>query len=460
MNKRRKLVSLVALILVAVLAISLIAGALATTVHAASSSEIQSEIENLQQQAAEIAQSKEDLQNQIAEKEYAEADMIEQKAIIDQEMTITHQEIDNTTAQIAQYELLIAEKEAALAEAEESEAVLYEQYKDRLRAMEETGSVSYWSILFKASSFSDLLDRIDMIQEIARADQEMMEALENASEKIRVAREELESSQEAMEAQKALLVEQEATLQEQSAEAQVFIDQIASESAELRDIFEQYDAMEEAVLEQVAAAQLQYEQAVAAEEEAARIAAEEEAKRQQEAENNAAAETPSDTQKPDQDTGDEQEEPAGGNEDLSDPDGTTTGPSVGTGQFIRPVSGGYICSPYGWRLHPTLGYEKFHYGVDYDVPEGTPIYAIASGTVTIATNDESAGNYVSVAHNDGFASAYMHMSYYVVSVGDYVTQGQLLGYVGSTGRSTGPHLHLAMYYNGSFVNPVDYVGAA
>lgn len=237
-------------------------------------------------------------------------------------------------------------------------------------------------------------------------------------------------------------------------------------------MYEQYDAMEAAVLEQVAAAQQQYQQAVAAEEEAARIAAEEEARRQQEEQSGGAAEeTPSDPQESNESTGGEgngetsgsegNNETAGGSEGSSNGGNQgTTGPGAGTGQFIRPVSGGYISSPYGWRLHPTLGYEKFHYGVDYDVPEGTPIYAVASGTVTIATNDESAGNYVSVAHSDGFASAYMHMSYYVVSVGDYVTQGQLLGYVGSTGRSTGPHLHLAMYYNGSFVNPVDYVGAA
>ena len=439
MNKRKRLISVVALILVIIMTVGTIAGILATTVHAASSSEIQSQINDLQQQAGAISQKKADLQSQIDEKEYEQADMIYQKSVIDQEMTITQEEIANTTAQIEQYEQLIAEKESELEQAEENEAVLYEQYKDRLRAMEENGTVTYWSILFKANSFADLLDRLDMIQEMASADQAMMDSLAQPSEEIRVAREELENSQAAMEEQKALLTEQEATLAEQSAEAQVFIDQIASESAELQSVYDQYDAMEYDVIQKVAEAQEQYEKALA-EEEAARIAAEEaERKAKEEAEQ-------------------QQQEQNNNNENTGSGGDTTQSPSAGTGQFIRPVSGGYISSPYGWRVHPVYGYEKFHSGVDYAVGMGTPIYAAASGTVTIATYDASAGNYVSIAHSGGFGSAYMHMTNYIVSVGEYVTQGQVIGYVGSTGCPTGAHLHFAMYYNGATVNPVDYVG--
>ena len=462
MTKRRKLVSIVALALAVIMTAGLIAGILATTVRAVSSDEIQQEIDGLKEQAGNIAQKKTDLESQISAKQNDEADMIYQKSIIDQQMTITHEEIENTTAQIEEYTKLIADKEAELAQAEANESDLYEQYKDRLRAMEETGSVSYWAILFKAKSFSDLLDRIDMIQEIARADQEMMTALAQASENIRVARSELEENQAAMEEQKALLSEQEETLNQQSAEAQVYIDQIASESAELQSVYDQYDAMEEAVLNRVAEAQQQYEQALA-DEEAARLAAEEaerQAEEQRKAEEEVKKNQNNNNNNNNNNNGDNGNPNNGGNNGGSSggDNGGSSSPNTGTGTFIRPVSGGYISSPYGWRMHPTLGYEKFHYGVDYSVGYGTPIYAIASGTVTIATFEQSCGNYVSVAHSDGYASAYMHMSSYVVSPGQYVSQGQLLGYVGSTGRSTGPHLHLAMYYNGSFVNPADYVG--
>ena len=94
-----------------------------------------------------------------------------------------------------------------------------------------------------------------------------------------------------------------------------------------------------------------------------------------------------------------------------------------------------------------------HNGVDLPYPQGTPIYASRSGTVTIATYSSTAGNYVSLNHGDGYSSVYMHMTHYVVKVGEYVKAGQLLGYMGSTG----PHLHFGISYKGTYVNPADYM---
>ena len=448
MKRKKKLVSVVALVLVAVLAFGLISTALAMAVNAASSSEIQQKIEDLQSEAGSISQQKSDLQSQIDATQGETDDMIYEKSVIDQKMSITQEEIANTTAQIEQYEQLIAEKEDELAQAKLNESELYEQYKDRLRALEENGNVTYWSILFKASSFSDLLDRIDTIQEIATADQEMMRTLEAASADIQTAQDELVANQEAMEEQKALLAEQEAELAQQSADAQVLIDRYASESAELQSVYDQYDSMEQDVLALIADAQNEYQAAVSAEEEARRAAEAEEARKQQEAEN--AKNNSNSNSNSNQNNSVSNSGSTGGSTDPS--------PSAGSGTYILPVNGAYISSPYGWRTHPIYGYQKFHYGIDYSVGAGTPIYAIASGTVTLATYDASAGNYVMVSHSGGIASAYMHMSSYIVSPGQYVSQGQVLGYVGSTGASTGPHLHLAMYCNGSFVNPANYVG--
>lgn len=443
-KKRRALVSVVAIILVVVMAVGLIAGALSMSVNAASSSDIQGQIDSLQQQAGNIAQQKSDLQGQINDIQGQQNDMIYQKSIIDQQMTITQEEIANTTAQIEQYQLLIAEKESELAQSEEDESVLYEQYKDRLRAMEENGDVTYWSILFKAKNFSDLLDRIDMIQEIANADQQMMQALSDVSEQIRTTRGELEQSQADMEVQQTLLAEQEATLASQSAEAQVLIDQYASESAELQDVYEQYDALEADVAQKIGAAQLAYEQAVADEEEAARKAAEEEQKKQEEQ---------------NQGSGSSGGTGSGGTGSGGSGSGgdTSTSPDAGSGTFICPLSSRIVTSPYGWRIHPVYGYEKFHTGVDLAASSGTPIYATASGTVTITSYDSASGNYVMLSHSGGYASAYMHMTHYIVSPGQSVTQGQVIGYVGSTGASTGPHLHFMIYYNGATVNPMNYI---
>ena len=131
-----------------------------------------------------------------------------------------------------------------------------------------------------------------------------------------------------------------------------------------------------------------------------------------------------------------------------------------------PSSPGWVCpvpyytltSPFGMRIHPISGKWKMHNGVDLALPQGEPIYAAKSGKVTTASYQAGgAGYYVSINHGDGFTSVYMHMTHYIVAPGQYVTAGQVIGYVGSTGGSTGPHLHFGIAYNGTYVNPMDYI---
>ena len=110
------------------------------------------------------------------------------------------------------------------------------------------------------------------------------------------------------------------------------------------------------------------------------------------------------------------------------------------------------------RVHPISGVYKMHEGVDLSAPQGTPIYAARSGKVTTTSFQAGgAGYYVSINHGDGFSSVYMHMTHYIVKPGDYVNAGQVIGYVGSTGGSTGPHLHFGISYNGKYVNPMNYI---
>lgn len=126
--------------------------------------------------------------------------------------------------------------------------------------------------------------------------------------------------------------------------------------------------------------------------------------------------------------------------------------------WVTPVSGYTITSPFGMRVHPILGYEIMHNGIDMACSQGTPIYATRAGTVTTAAYQAGgAGYYVSINHLDGFSSIYMHMTHYVVSAGQSVSQGQLIGYVGSTGLSTGLHLHFGISYGGTYVNPLAYI---
>ena len=126
--------------------------------------------------------------------------------------------------------------------------------------------------------------------------------------------------------------------------------------------------------------------------------------------------------------------------------------------WIKPLKSYTLTSPFGMRVHPITGVLKMHEGIDMSAPQGTPIYAAKSGKVTrTAFQAGGAGYYVTINHGDGFSSVYMHMTHYIVSPNQYVSAGQVIGYVGSTGGSTGPHLHFGIAYNGTYVNPLNYI---
>lgn len=120
--------------------------------------------------------------------------------------------------------------------------------------------------------------------------------------------------------------------------------------------------------------------------------------------------------------------------------------------LLAPVSG-RVTSSYGRRRHPILGYTRMHAGIDFGARSGTPIYAVTDGTVQFAGRHGGHGNYVKLAHGGGLGTGYGHMSRIAVRAGQKVRRGQVIGYVGSTGLSTGPHLHYEMYRNGKTVNP-------
>jgi len=149
--------------------------------------------------------------------------------------------------------------------------------------------------------------------------------------------------------------------------------------------------------------------------------------------------------------------------------GESTGGDAGTGTEESGSSGtadegwkvpiDYIAntSPFGEREQPTAGASTNHKGVDLAAPENTEIGAARSGTVLVAEYDPSAGYYVVIEHDNGYRSVYMHMNYFDVQVGQQVSQGETIGYCGSTGVSTGSHLHFGISQNGVYKNPADYI---
>ena len=230
--------------------------------------------------------------------------------------------------------------------------------------------------------------------------------------------------------------------------------------AEVLDAMEaDYEAEEAKLSAEIAAAEVEYTKALKAEEEARRKAEEERKRKEEEEKKKQEAAN----KKPANGGSNNGGSNSGGSNDGGSSGGSNDGGSSGGSGFVsgeswrRPCSWIKLTSPYGYRTHPTTGQWKFHNGVDLANNQGTPIYAARSGKVTVATYGGTYGYYVTINHGDGYSSLYAHMTHYVVSKGDTVSKGQVIGYMGSTGRSTGPHLHFSIFYNGSSVNPMNYI---
>ena len=414
MKKRKLWTALLALALV----VSMTLGMVPVQAEAASSGEIKKQINELEAQQEELEAKIAELQSQYDANEDEMVDMVNQKDLIDQEIALMHEQINLINDQIASYSLLIADKQDELDDAEARLAELNEKNKERIQAMEEEGEISYWSIIFEANSFSDLLDRLNMVKEIAAADKRRLQELADAAEAVALAQEVLEQEKDALEGTKDELDAAQVKLAEKRAEADELLLQLIAKGEEYQALLDESEALQEELMAEIAIKEAEYKEAKYQEWLATYVPP---------------------TTRPSDDTT----------------------PSTGV-----PSSSGWVCplpyytltSPFGMRLHPVLGYYRMHNGVDMSAAQGTTIYATRSGKVTVASYQAGgAGNYVSINHGDGFSSIYMHMTHYIVSVGQYVTAGQVIGYVGSTGISTGPHLHFGISYNGTYVNPMNYL---
>ena len=452
MKDNKLLVSVVAGILAAVMLLLPIIGGMPQA-QAASSSELKQQLDELQAQKDEISGKLDDLEKQQSENLSDIEAIIAQKDVIDQQVALLYAEVQNVNDQIAAYDLLIADKQEELAEAEARLAELNEKNKERIRAMEEEGELSYWAVLFQANDFSELLDRVNMIQEIAAADRRRLEEMAQVAEEVAQARDELETEKAALELVKIELEEAQVELDAKNAEADQVLAELLAVSAELDAIHDQFEAEEEAFLNDLLQKEQEYNDQLAIEEssrQASIQASIQESIQESIRESSIEASIQASIEESKNHEATRPTQGSGGqNSSNVDPDGI---------RWITPCAYSYVSSPFGYRWHPVTSQWSMHNGVDLPAPKGTPIYATRSGYVTIATYHYTAGNYVTINHQDGYSSVYMHMTHYVVEKGDYVKAGQLIGYVGSTGRSTGNHLHFGISYMGEYVNPMDYIG--
>ena len=448
MKNRKRLVSILAGLLAASMLLTLLVGILPVSAAAKSSKEIKEEINALKGDRSAIWAQIEALEGEQDANWESIEEMVEQKNNIDQQIGLLYTEIENINSQIRSYTELIAANQEELDAAEAKLAELNEKNKERIQAMEEEGEISYWSVLFKAKSFTDLIDRLNMMSEIHAADQRRMDELSEAAAAVAEARTALETEKAALEESRVALRESQAALDEKRAEADELLAELNADKRALDQMEADYEAEEAKISADIAAAEVEYTKALKAEEEARRKA-EEERKRKEEEERKKKEEA---NKKPGNSGSS-----GGGNSGGSSDSGSGSSGSSSNESWGRPCTWIRLTSPYGYRTHPVTGQWKFHNGVDLANSKGTPIRAARSGKVTVATYGGTYGYYVTINHGDGYSSLYAHMTHYIVSKGDTVSKGQVIGYMGSTGRSTGPHLHFSIFYNGSTVNPMNYI---
>lgn len=415
MDKRKKLVALLAGIMAAIMLLTIVLSLLSSTVSAASSSELKEQLDDLRAEYAQGQAKLDALEKQLADHVEGMQAMINQKNAIDQQISLLKTQVDTITQMVSAYNLLIADQQEELDAAQQRLDVLNEKYKERIRVMEEQGSLSYWSVIFNASSFSDMLDRIVMVNEIAKADAQRLEELRDLAAEVQSAKEDLLSRKREMEETKLALQQAQEEMTAKAAEADLLLAELVALGEEYEKYIEeaedaQHDLMVDIVQKEDAYDEAKYKEWLA----------------------------------------------------TSVPPTTTannnTGNTVNGITWVTPTKNFYVSSPFGYRWHPISGQWKMHYGIDLAASQGTPIYATRTGVVTVAAYQEGgAGYYVKLNHGDGYTSIYMHMTHYIVKVGEYVTAGQIIGYVGSTGGSTGPHLHFGIAYNGEYQDPTKFI---
>ena len=432
MKNRKKMVSMLAGVMAFIMLLSLVLSLLPTKAHAASSSEIRKQINQLKEEKAEIKDKIKEVQAEYQENENEIADIISRKNVIDQEIQLLYTQIENMNAQLSAYNILIADKQDELDAAEDRYTALSEENKIRIRAMEEEGAVTYWEVLFKANSFSDLLDRLNIVEEIAVSDNRRLKELGEAADLVVVAQEELMSEKDEMAIAKQELDAAEEEMAAKRQEADALIQELLTKADDLEALEAEFEAQEAEFLTMIAQKEEEYSEA-----------------KQREWEAYMATYVPPTTAPPANVT----------NNSTTTNSGTTSSGGTGgsySGGWVVPCSYTSITSPFGYRTAPTTGASTYHQGVDLDTGTGWSVVATRAGTAYTGYGS-AAGNYVTIDHHDGFKSIYMHLSGFAISNGTNVGAGQLIGYTGSTGVSTGDHLHFGISLNGVYVNPCSYV---
>lgn len=392
MNKRSLRSRALALLLALACAMPLVP-ALSTEARAVT----QAQIDALEAERDEIKAEREGMQSDIDALKGEHAGLLERKYALDAQNELYRQELELLDEQLALYSQLVAQKGREVEAATSAETEQLAAYKRHVRAMEENGSYTYLAIIFGSSSLAELISNLDMIGEVMEADRRMYDQYSTAREQSEEIQAEYQDVLGRLEEKNAEYELEKAELEKRIEEASQLIVELEEEIEHNTELYLQVVAEEQAL-------EANIQQLIA------------EFERQEAAKN-----------------------------------------IQSTGTYIWPLPG-YTpgTRTYGYRTHPIYGDMRFHSGQDIGAPSGTSIIAADSGVVSYCGWNGGYGNCVMINHGGGRVTLYAHMSAYNCSYGQTVNQGDTIGYVGSTGVSTGPHLHFEVRINGATVDPMQY----
>lgn len=386
----------------------------------------QAEIDDLQKKLDALEQQAQEQQDVINDLTSQKARFITRKLALDNKIEINRQMIELIGDQIEIYDEIIAEKQAELDKALEKETAQTELLRSRIRAMEENSTYSYASFIFDSSSVTELLSRIGDVNDIMHYDKTLEEEYMAAREDVESIK---KSYEEARHEQELLQKELDTKQAELDAQVEAAYTMIADIETLSDDAQAEYDAI-----------------------------AEEEAKAEetlQEAIRKRAAEQAKYNQNNNSNNGSGSSGGSGGNSGGGGSSGGGSATSLSNLQWPVP-SCTLITSRFGYRVAPTTGASTYHGGLDIGASMGASIVAAGAGDVIYAGANGGYGNCVMIDHGNGVVTVYAHMSSIGVSYGQYVTAGQYVGAVGSTGVSTGPHCHFEIRINGAQTDPAAY----
>lgn len=416
------------LLLAVVMLLSVLMPAMTTLAGAAVTQQdiddFKSSLQDVQGQRSELQKKLDALQD---DKEATQ----EKLALLQEQILLTEQQIGESQKLLDSYDQQIEDKKAEITKLEEQEDQQYDEFYTQTRWMEENGGASFISIIFQASSFSELLDYMMLVTDIMNYNDKIITQLEQTQADLAQARDDLQSARDDQAAAQSQLETAKADLNSQKKEADEYYQQLLKDEESYNSEVAQLQSEEEDIRADLADAQEKYDKQL------------EEAKKPK----------PTPTPAPPSNGGNTG---GGGNSG-----GGSSNPVVDpSGNWYWPLPGYYyISSVFGGRYHPITGVWETHTGTDVPAPGGTPIQCAKDGVVTTVVPESagsSYGNYCIVYHGDGYATLYAHMqSTPSVSVGESVSAGQVIGYVGTTGSSTGNHLHFELRINGQRASALD-----